>query len=799
MKNKMLTIVILVILSLSTYVSGSGFKNAAWAAPLSQFQKPLLSTTSKFPTTPPTTSKFPTTPPTTPPTTSLVIKPGMTLAPQLAKIRIDTRTMTKNYITRPQTSAAAPLTSNQPVSSDLGHVRGCKALSDYLPGMVGYDLQGDNHENYLIAFNDLVPGVSFPEWVSADPSDKPYIATGIVTDAGLSTSDYPFAHDSHDIDFAVKLDPNYNGLLSDHNPTSAGIPVLGVEWESKYFGYGYWPSEGDRFWAMGRWIFDCGHPPYSTEMHPPQAIALSHFQPVIFPGHTGPSDATRTYIYIHGKGGYYDTPVGGRDYAFDIVLPPKPKLATGPFGGVASIQTQISGVLGGPSPILTPMPTANPPAVHVVYPLSSVPASVKNEFGATVDAGWVVHQANTLLPGRQLDYGYTEVQVTLDSITILHSTHGHDCQNPDNRIMLADVNGKYKQLYVSGTGAPLLRGCDGQTIDLNVPFPPMIVKDSNGNVTIHTSGYEREFASDCAFGVCLQQAADDWLGCGSPISDCGIALPTMKDDNFICSIDVVHSIADNFGVGTHSTPEVRDHRTGATCPDSDASLNYHIDELKKFTTDTVQGPVNTAHPSQSSLPLQTQSFQALPSPATNTTTPNQTQSFNAVPPPTTTTSVPNQTQSFNATTPNQTRSFNAVPSGPAPVAQDQPDVKTSQKTPVVITFHAMDPNPNANLQAQIVSQPKHGKLGNVDQAAGKVTYTSNPDYTGNDSFTFKVNNGKIDSNAATVKIAIQTSNSTTGPNLVTTAPTTASNGNSTLSNNIIIPNSRNNTGPLPGR
>src|SRR5262249_50514597 len=205
----------------------------------------------------------------------------------------------------------------------------------------------------------------------------------------------------------------------------------------------------------------------------------------------------------------------------------------------------------------------------------------------------------------------------------------------------------------------------------------------NGNVTIHTSGWEGEYSSDCVPGTsspgfCANQAADDFLGCGSPITlSCGVAQPWMKNDNKICRIDVFHSIADNFGVGTHSTPEVRDHRAGAPCPDSDASLNYHIDELKKFTTDTVVGPGNYAgpfNPARQANPFPTQSFNAAPSPSTTTATPNQTQSFNAAPSPSTTTATPNQTQSFNAATSNS-----------APLAQDQPSVRTGQKTPVEIT------------------------------------------------------------------------------------------------------------------
>jgi hypothetical protein len=105
--------------------------------------------------------------------------------------------------------------------------------------------------------------------------------------------------------------------------------------------------------------------------------------------------------------------------------------------------------------------------------------------------------------------------------------------------------------------------------------------------------------------------------------------------------------------------------------------------------------------------------------------------------------------------PSQTLTTGPPPqSNPAPMAKDQPDVKTNKTTTVGITLQATDPDPNAKLQAQILSQPQHGKLGDVDQATGKVTYTPNPDYTGDDSFTFKVNDGKADSNTATVTINV---------------------------------------------
>ena len=58
----------------------------------------------------------------------------------------------------------------------------------------------------------------------------------------------------------------------------------------------------------------------------------------------------------------------------------------------------------------------------------------------------------------------------------------------------------------------------------------------------------------------------------------------------------------------------------------------------------------------------------------------------------------------------------------------------------------------ASLSAVLVSGPAHGSLTlNVD---GSFSYTPTPNYNGSDSFTYKVNDGSLDSNIATVNISI---------------------------------------------
>jgi hypothetical protein len=84
-----------------------------------------------------------------------------------------------------------------------------------------------------------------------------------------------------------------------------------------------------------------------------------------------------------------------------------------------------------------------------------------------------------------------------------------------------------------------------------------------------------------------------------------------------------------------------------------------------------------------------------------------------------------------------------------PVAFAQ-SVLTAQDTPVAVSLKASDPDGD-NLSYTIASGPSHGTLGG---AAPNLTYTPQSGYYGPDSFTFKANDGLLNSQLATVSIAI---------------------------------------------
>jgi len=89
----------------------------------------------------------------------------------------------------------------------------------------------------------------------------------------------------------------------------------------------------------------------------------------------------------------------------------------------------------------------------------------------------------------------------------------------------------------------------------------------------------------------------------------------------------------------------------------------------------------------------------------------------------------------------------------APVASDQ-SVTTPEDTSVDITLSATDADGDSPTYS-IVDNPSHGTItpsGNI------ATYTPATDYNGADSFTFKVNDGTVDSNTATVSITVSAVN-----------------------------------------
>jgi len=90
-----------------------------------------------------------------------------------------------------------------------------------------------------------------------------------------------------------------------------------------------------------------------------------------------------------------------------------------------------------------------------------------------------------------------------------------------------------------------------------------------------------------------------------------------------------------------------------------------------------------------------------------------------------------------------------VATNEAPTATPQ-SVTTAEDTAKGITLAGTDPESDT-LTYTVATQPTHGDLSGT---APNLTYTPDENYNGSDSFTFTVNDGTVDSTAATVSITI---------------------------------------------
>ncbi|UCH63379.1 MAG: tandem-95 repeat protein, partial [Fidelibacterota bacterium] len=93
------------------------------------------------------------------------------------------------------------------------------------------------------------------------------------------------------------------------------------------------------------------------------------------------------------------------------------------------------------------------------------------------------------------------------------------------------------------------------------------------------------------------------------------------------------------------------------------------------------------------------------------------------------------------------------PVNDAPIAADQ-SVSTSEDASVAITLTASDVDEGDVLTFEVISGPANGSLSG---SAPELTYTPNPDFNGEDGFTFRVSDG-LASDQGTVSISVGAAN-----------------------------------------
>ena len=113
-------------------------------------------------------------------------------------------------------------------------------------------------------------------WVQANRPGLPKFreVSGLVIRSRVATVDNPTTHDTHDQNTVLIIDPGQEDILSNgiRIDPDLGIREFEIEWETgirpseksgdgadPYYPRTMWAVAGDRFWAEGHWIFDCGH------------------------------------------------------------------------------------------------------------------------------------------------------------------------------------------------------------------------------------------------------------------------------------------------------------------------------------------------------------------------------------------------------------------------------------------------------------------------------------------------------------------------------------------------------------
>jgi len=126
-------------------------------------------------------------------------------------------------------------------------------------------------------------------------------------------------------------------------------------------------------------------------------------------------------------------------------------------------------------------------------------------------------------------------------------------------------------------------------------------------------------------------------------------------------------------------------------------------------------------------------------------------------------------------------SINITPINHPPVADNQ-SVITDEDTPADIALTASDPDGNP-ITFSIFSPPAHGTL-ELDlnfSSNGELTYIPSPNFNGSDSFKFKVNDGKAESEPATISVTVNTVND---PPKITSTPVTTATENVLYTYNV---------------
>jgi hypothetical protein len=168
-------------------------------------------------------------------------------------VRENASRLPAGFTTPPQTVCSSDVTRGFLAELEQYGIRDSKVPYEWAPIVSGPD--------------SSVPTVAQPE----------FFASGAVQAFARSMDDFRPAHPfGFDTTWDLTVDGPFRGLV--YNRPGDDTDTIHCEIESGLYpdaSFAFTPAPGDRMLLRGSWIFDCGHPPYEAELHPPTFVALA--------------------------------------------------------------------------------------------------------------------------------------------------------------------------------------------------------------------------------------------------------------------------------------------------------------------------------------------------------------------------------------------------------------------------------------------------------------------------------------------------------------------------------------------
>ena len=137
------------------------------------------------------------------------------------------------------------------------------------------ELQDHSPADAQVIFH-WAPVIAGPIAGKGPVSQPALIAAGQIVSQNHSELDTSFDHPfGFDFNVNLALDAELQSLAHNRDALNTDLHVEIEDGLLPQTAFGFTPQPGDRALLRGAWIWDCGHPPYETELHPPSFFSFA--------------------------------------------------------------------------------------------------------------------------------------------------------------------------------------------------------------------------------------------------------------------------------------------------------------------------------------------------------------------------------------------------------------------------------------------------------------------------------------------------------------------------------------------